>query len=159
MEPQGGARPRHLRLSQESEVQRQADTNLIIAAFQGHLSILQELLKHGANPLAEEDGKTALSFAAGMGYQECVKALLQVVPPNSVKENPVLQASRGGHTEVVKMLVQAGWSLNCSDSAGYTSLHYAAMGGDLEVTKYLLEQGVNPLQENLYGSLPLDTAI
>ncbi|MPC95268.1 Ankyrin-3 [Portunus trituberculatus] len=93
-----------------------------------------------------------------MGNQECVKVLLQVTPPNSVTESPVLHASRGGHKEVMKMLVEAGWSLNCSDSAGFTSLHYAVMGGNVEVTEYLLQQGVSPLQENLEGLLPLDVA-
>ncbi|XP_045105113.1 serine/threonine-protein phosphatase 6 regulatory ankyrin repeat subunit C-like isoform X2 [Portunus trituberculatus] len=120
--------------------------------------MVQVQLENGANPLAERYGKTALSYAAGMGNQECVKVLLQVTPPNSVTESPVLHASRGGHKEVMKMLVEAGWSLNCSDSAGFTSLHYAVMGGNVEVTEYLLQQGVSPLQENLEGLLPLDVA-
>jgi len=47
-----------------------------------------------------------------------------------------------GHLEIVKLLVGRGADVMCKDTQGYTPLHAAAGGGQLDVVKYLLTLNV-----------------
>lgn len=44
-----------------------------------------------------------------------------------------------GHVEVVKLLLSHGADVACKDKRGYTPLHTAAAGGQLDVLKYLMK--------------------
>ncbi|XP_010223733.1 PREDICTED: kinase D-interacting substrate of 220 kDa, partial [Tinamus guttatus] len=101
-------------------------TPLMLAAEQGNLEIVQELLKKGANcNLEDADNWTAL-----------------------------ISASKEGHVDIVEELLNYNVSLEHRDLGGWTALMWAAYKGRTEVAELLLEKGANPnitgLQYSVY---------
>lgn len=52
-------------------------------------------------------------------------------------------ASKEGNTEVVKLLINNGLSVDIATRKGNTSLHIACLAGRLEVVKILLEHNAD----------------
>ncbi|CAM1508005.1 Fc.00g048530.m01.CDS01 [Cosmosporella sp. VM-42] len=76
-------------------------------------------------------------------------------------------ATGNGHLEVVQQLVRSfeGRSkeerqtfLDDPNEHGNTGLHWAALGGHLNIVKFLLEQGASPALANERNYVPLDLA-
>ena len=135
------------------------------AAYRGHLDVVQVLLENGAqiNPRAGS-GITALMFAAYGGQLEVVRLLLENgadihiriaewLPVESDFGNIYFQdigpsaltlAIKQGHAEVVRLLLEHWmweYSADGRDDYGITILMYAAIAGDIEMTRLLLENG------------------
>ncbi|XP_068454901.1 kinase D-interacting substrate of 220 kDa B isoform X2 [Clinocottus analis] len=91
-------------------------TPLMLAAEQGSLEILQELLRRGAN--------------VNLDDVDCWSALVS--------------AAKEGHLEVVKELLENSAYIEHRDMGGWTALTWAAYKGRVEVTELLLEHGANP---------------
>lgn len=73
--------------------------------------------------------------------------------------DPMLHfACSKGQSEAVKLLVNAGASVNMADSKGQTSLHISASRLQADITKYLLDNGADVMNYNKDGELPLDVA-
>ena len=53
------------------------------------------------------------------------------------------RAACGSHTNVARILVDAGWSLEARNMIGGTPLHMAAVTGKLETVKYLHKSSPN----------------
>ncbi|XP_045105065.1 ankyrin repeat and protein kinase domain-containing protein 1-like, partial [Portunus trituberculatus] len=138
-------------------------TPLIMAATWGHTQTVKELLSLGANPLAtDSNGWTALHYAAWQGWQECVTALLPVIPPTAVHlegRTPVHLASYFGQVQVLEQLAGAGWPLTARDIGGLTPLHWAAAGGHVSAVWWLVRRGVDPGVQDKYGATPLAVAV
>ena len=101
----------------EAEGEEEEEEETIIAvASAGNAERLKELLAAaGADPdMRDEEGRTALHFAAGYGELECITAL-----------------------------VEAGADVNAKDSNSNTALHYAAGYGDVGAAKLLIEKGAD----------------
>uniref|UniRef100_A0A452IC61 Kinase D interacting substrate 220 n=1 Tax=Gopherus agassizii TaxID=38772 RepID=A0A452IC61_9SAUR len=138
-------------------------TPLMLAAEQGNLEIVQELLKKGANcNLEDADNWTALISAAKEGYVDIVEELLNcnvnldgssphALNPlpgwNQYSIYPIIWAAGRGHSDIVHLLLQHGAKVNCSDKYGTTPLIWAARKGHLECVKYLLQMGADVDQE------------
>lgn len=59
-------------------------------------------------------------------------------------ERGIWYASQTGDIErVIKLVMRQRQDVNQIDSAGYTSLHYAARNGYLEICKFLIQNGAN----------------
>lgn len=56
------------------------------------------------------------------------------------------------------MLNLIGIPLTLRDREGNTTLHYAAMGGHLDLCKFLIERGVSPASRNSNGRSPYDVS-
>jgi ankyrin repeat protein len=68
-------------------------------------------------------------------------------------------ASECGHSEIVKMLVSAGASIDFSDNSGQRPLHYACHKGHLEVVKILFRADPSSINvSNKYGHTALQIA-
>ena len=56
-------------------------------------------------------------------------------------------------------LIAEGALIDEKDDEGYTALQYAAMWGDLEATKWLIENGADVNTTDAWGSTPLMNAV
>lgn len=131
-------------------------TALMRAAFSGDIEVVKLLLAHGADPhIQSKDRETSLMAACGLGFINGYHRL------RDSKER----------LETVKLLVGLGEDVNAADSYGITPLMDAANFGDIEIVKYLIDQGADLAAHDLgkkndgqFGSsieplMPLDYAI
>ena len=56
---------------------------------------------------------------------------------------PLHDAAMNGYTETVRLLLEHGADINCTDNSGYRPLHYAAMNGNTETVRLLLDRGAD----------------
>uniref|UniRef100_A0A1B6CRZ2 Uncharacterized protein n=1 Tax=Clastoptera arizonana TaxID=38151 RepID=A0A1B6CRZ2_9HEMI len=81
---------------------------------------------------------------------------------NSVDDNlsSSLQiACEKGYFKIVKKLIEFGANLNAKDIAGFTPLHDAIINKNINISKYLLDQGADPMvKEDDYGFYPFHYA-
>ncbi|XP_065819624.1 kinase D-interacting substrate of 220 kDa B isoform X3 [Labrus bergylta] len=91
-------------------------TPLMLAAEQGSLEIVQELIRRGAN--------------VNLDDVDCWSALIS--------------AAKEGHIDVVKELLENSAYIEHRDMGGWTALMWAAYKGRVDVTELLLEHGGNP---------------
>ncbi|XP_026475160.1 ankyrin-3-like [Ctenocephalides felis] len=104
---------------------------LHLAAKDGHLEVVRELLRRNADPdAATRKGNTALHIA-----------------------------SLAGQEEVVRVLVQAGASVNVQSQNGFTPLYMAAQENHDGCVKYLLAKGANQTLATEDGFTPLAVAM
>lgn len=107
---------------------------LVVAAEMGDISVVNTLLKNGANPdiTDREAGDTALVRAAGRGSFEIVRLLFAYDADLDLEdksgETPLIKAVRAGHLEVVKFLVENKADLELTDYAGLTAYDHAKNG-------------------------------
>lgn len=73
-------------------------------------------------------------------------------------EHAIIMAASIMHTEITEELLKRGANIHDKDDQGYTPLHTAAMGHDLNYVKFLLDHGANPLEMNPLGHTPRDIA-
>uniref|UniRef100_A0A4W4F8M0 KAP NTPase domain-containing protein n=1 Tax=Electrophorus electricus TaxID=8005 RepID=A0A4W4F8M0_ELEEL len=102
-------------------------TPLMLAAEQGSLEIVQELIRRGAN--------------VNLDDVDCWSALIS--------------AAKEGHVEVVRELLDNSAYIEHRDMGGWTALMWAAYKGRVEVTKVLLENAANPNTTGQYSVYPI----
>jgi len=133
-------------------------TVLHYAAWKGHLSVVQYLVGQGANVNAMNNvGWTPMNDARSAGHTAVV-TYLESVGGIAYTAEAFIAAARDGNLAVVKLFVQAGWSVETADTNSSTVLHYAAWKGHLAVVQYLVGQGANVLTENNVGWTAWDDA-
>lgn len=141
----------------------QNSQELINAAISRDIAKVNKLLTPGPNGIlqvnvnqADNHGRTALYWAACLGHDEVVKALLalkdsrgnllvDVNKADNYGQAALYWAAGNGRTEVVKLLLALKDSrgnplvdVNKADNYGQTALHLAASNGRTEVVKALL---------------------
>uniref|UniRef100_A0A3B3I3E4 Ankyrin repeat and sterile alpha motif domain containing 6 n=1 Tax=Oryzias latipes TaxID=8090 RepID=A0A3B3I3E4_ORYLA len=93
----------------------------------------------------DEEGNTALQFAAASGHENLVRFLLRkgasVDSRNNYGWTPLMQAARFGHLPVAHILLENGAEINGRNRLGASVLTMAARGGHVHVVKLLLESG------------------
>uniref|UniRef100_A0A4W6FWE6 Kinase D-interacting substrate 220b n=1 Tax=Lates calcarifer TaxID=8187 RepID=A0A4W6FWE6_LATCA len=99
----------------------------MLAAEQGSLEIVQELIRRGAN--------------VNLDDVDCWSALIC--------------AAKEGHVDVVKELLENSAYIEHRDMGGWTALMWAAYKGRVEVTTLLLEHGANPNTTGQYSVYPI----
>ncbi|MCA1959573.1 MAG: ankyrin repeat domain-containing protein [Desulfomonile sp.] len=120
------------------------------AAVQGDAELVELLLQRGADVNRKDAmGSTALSLAIEGGNPRVVKALLARDRARGSVE--LIEASRSGRGDVVKVLLQGGANANAQDEQGNTLLMLAAGAGDLPLVKMLLERGADVNARNHQG--------
>ncbi|NXQ02769.1 ANKR6 protein, partial [Vidua macroura] len=111
-------------------VTKHGRTPLHLAAYKGHLHVVQVLLKAGCDLDIQDDGdQTALHRAAVVG-----------------------------NTDVIATLIQEGCALDRQDKDGNTALHEASWHGFSQSAKVLVKAGANVLAKNKAGNTPLHLA-
>ena len=72
---------------------------------------------------------------------------------------PLCLAARGGHKEVVQILLDVGAECDKADTDGYTPLHMAVRFGHKDVVKLFLDRGADPNMPDKIRYTPLHTAV
>lgn len=121
--------------------QKALDKEYLEAAKKGNLTELKELLGKGAALLANDDGNTALFYAAEYGRKDTVEFLLDAGIPLNVKNRigstPLTAAAAKGHKEVAWMLYMMGSDPKEKHLAGTSPLGYARSAGYTDMIELL----------------------
>ena len=127
-----------------------SDSPYLYAGAEGRLEILRMTLDHGADLTSvNRYGGTALIPAAHHGHVETVRVLLQTATNidhvNHLGWTALLEAvilGDGGpvHTQIVKLLLEAGADAGIADKDGITPLMHAKNNGYTEIAKLLSRQ-------------------
>jgi ankyrin repeat protein len=145
----------------------QSETPLMFAARSGNVEAVRLLLDEGADLEAKEkmSGSTALMWAAEQDHPEVLKLLIsrgaQVDAETKGRAaedsgiTALILATREGALQSMKVLLDAGASMNHQSANGNTALIVAAMGGNAETIHFLLERGADPKIANKKGWTPL----
>ncbi|KAL7781120.1 ankyrin repeat-containing domain protein [Trichoderma afarasin] len=147
-------------------------TTLMVVSYLGLDAMVQMMLFTMANDneLNARDmtyGRSALSWAAGNGFDDVVKLLARgrrswkriftllrlgnVSQINSVDTSgrtPLLHAIWNGNVAVVEALLKAGARLDVTDDLGGTPLFYATSYRREAIVKLLLKHGATPISED-----------
>ena len=111
-------------------------------------SMAKLLLEQGADvAAADNDGDTALSFAARGGHEAVAQLLLQhgadATAANNDGTTALMYAAEGGHEAVAQLLLQHGADVAAAMHDGLTALMCAAGGGHEAVAELLLQHGAD----------------
>ncbi|XP_056016838.1 uncharacterized protein LOC125656331 [Ostrea edulis] len=129
----------------------------------GHVSVVKELVKAGADVNLEHDfGITPLIAACEGGHvsvlEELMKAGADINQQNRLGDTPLIAACEGGHVSVVEELVKVTADLNICDVNGRTPLAAASMQGHVSVIQELMKVGADINLQDNDGNSPLKTA-
>ncbi|XP_029981407.1 ankyrin repeat domain-containing protein 50 [Sphaeramia orbicularis] len=147
-------------------------TLLANTAHEGSESLTELLLKHGCDPLiSDHQGQTPLTLASRQGHVKVLSVLLNWAknqePETAMRMmehidnegwTALRSASWGGHSEAVRLLLDAGADVDGCDGEGRTALRAAAWGGHDEIVLTLLDYGAHVDKADCKGRTPLIAA-
>lgn len=123
----------------------------LIATSEGYLALLKLTLQAGADVHRTDIyNGTGLIRAADRGHTEIIRELLKTdinldhvnrLGWTALLEAIILGDGGPNHTQVVRLLVEAGAQVNLADSQGVTPLAHARQGGYDEMVKILQNAG------------------
>lgn len=134
-------------------------TSLGFACSIGHLEIVDDLIKAGADVNTIDQEKTPLIEACDRGYLGIVRVLVKSgadVNSKVISNTPLIAACNGGHLEIVKELVQAGADVNLQNGEN-APLTVAYVKNYFEIVLELIKAGAVPYPADK-GTPPLFAA-
>lgn len=147
-------------------------TLLASAAHEGSANVTKLLLSHGSDPLASDhQGQTPMTLASKQGHVKVLSVLLEWAKsqgPQTAERmmehvdnegwTALRSAAWGGHSEAVRLLLDAGADVDGCDSDGRTALRAAAWGGHEEIVLTLLDYRAQVDKADSKGRTPLIAA-
>jgi len=144
-------------------------TAVVHARLQGdkeRLTFLKRTGRFGTTPrkFYLRGRETSIFKAVKDGALEDIREILAKDPKQlefrekNLSEKPLHTAAATGNPETVKLLVELGANINCTNEFMRTPMHYAAAGGHLDVIKILHGAGANLQAVDFRGSTPLHDA-
>jgi len=144
-------------------------TAVVHARLQGdkeRLTFLKRTGRFGATPrkFYLRGRETSIFKAVKDGASDDIREILAKDPKQlefretSLSETPLQAAAATGNPEIVKLLVELGANVNCTNEFMRTPMHYAAAGGHLDAVKVLYGAGANLQAVDFRGSTPLHDA-
>ncbi|MCJ1353827.1 MAG: hypothetical protein MMC33_003814, partial [Icmadophila ericetorum] len=135
------------------------ETALNVAAGNGHIAIVDRLLRNGAK------WESAIHIAALKGPKDIICNFLKQGPTENVDikerdtERTALHlAARGGYVSLVGVLLKCDAHPNSVDKQGSIALHAAAASGHVKVVKTLLGKDANQNATDKQGRTPISLA-
>ncbi|NNF01483.1 MAG: ankyrin repeat domain-containing protein [Bacteroidia bacterium] len=124
-----------------------AQTSFFRAAYYGHSHEVSAAINNGEDVnLIDNNGWTALMYAANMSKTETVKILIENGADVNFRDRdgwtPLISAES---LEVIKILVANGADVNARAHDGWTALDYAVWEENQVLIDYLLAVGANKL--------------
>jgi len=123
----------------------------LISTIEGYTELLKKTLKAGADVHStDSDNGTGLIRASDRGHVEIIKELLKTdIRVNHVNRmgwialHEAILCGDGGkrHTEIVRLLADAGADINLSDKDGLTPLAHAKKKGFADIINFLENLG------------------
>lgn len=140
----------------------QGKTLLLIAAFIGNETFVQQLLQRGANPnISDHKQQSPLLAASAKGHIGIAQLLLQrrANPEhgNAEGHRAIHVAAFYGHGDLVNVLIPH-CNINAQTVTGHTPLIAAAHAGHLEIVEALLAAKADSLIANQEGATSLEAA-
>lgn len=125
---------------------KEGRTPILWAAENGHINVINELKKAGADVSQQDiDGNTPMFLAALNGHVEIIKLLKEAGANVSVSNNdrmmPLHGAAKNGHIDAIKTLIEFGADISSQDINGNTPKRLATQNGHAEALKILEEAG------------------
>ncbi|KAK6330329.1 hypothetical protein TWF730_004822 [Orbilia blumenaviensis] len=136
-------------------------TSLMIASYFGLTKAMKIFLESddpGLNLRDDTHGRSALSWATGSGYNSAVELLVNINRPwwgmgklyrekvqidsvDTYGRTPLIYAVWNNNVTAIKLLLNAGASVDLEDRVGGTPLSYAICGGNDKVVGLILRNG------------------
>ena len=126
------------------------------------------LVEKGADPMLEDTkGKTVLNMALARGNTEMVRFLLGKVAnlPAYDAQTSMFLAIWSNNAEAVRLVVETGANPRATYPGEYgkgqrSGLHDAVRQNNVEITRFLLEQGVDPdIRDSYYDNVRAETSL
>uniref|UniRef100_A0A3Q2Y5Y7 Kinase D interacting substrate 220 n=1 Tax=Hippocampus comes TaxID=109280 RepID=A0A3Q2Y5Y7_HIPCM len=135
-------------------------TPLMVAAEQGNLEIVQELIRRGANVNCDDvDCWTALMSASKEGHIQVVRELLDNDANAEHRDmggwTALMWAAYKGRTDVAQLLLSKGANPNITGQYSVYPIIWAAGRGHAEIVHLLLQHGAKVNCSDKYGTTPL----
>lgn len=118
---------------------------ITLASKNGHLNIVDILLKHNADVNPDDYYQTPLSAACGNGHSIIVQMLIKAganVNPKNKFQTPLTSACKRGNLAIVETLIKAGADVNLKD-VSKTPLTISCQYGFLRIVRSLIKAGAN----------------
>jgi ankyrin repeat protein len=93
---------------------------------------------------ADSTGKSGVGKVAELAPLLCPDSDKQVRLPDVLGDGDVIQAVKSRREELVKTLVQSGWSANAVDRQGRSALRWAVLLNHSRIARWLAENGARP---------------
>ncbi|CAF5180200.1 unnamed protein product, partial [Rotaria magnacalcarata] len=129
------------------------------------IDALRTLYKAGANPLhADKDSLTALHCAATCGHISCIRMLVELYGCSLESEDmngctALFYAITLEHSNACRILLDLKANPNHTDNRGRTPSHCAALKGNIDCLKFLIEYNGDIWVKNKRGDYPIHEAI
>jgi ankyrin repeat protein len=125
-------------------------------AAHGRTDELIRILQGGRPPdVPDGKGETALHYAAQLGDQKMVQALLyykaSVDPRDQFGNTPLHWAAQNGSTTILQMLIDAKAVVDPQNRQGVTPLMMAAQAGRVQAVRLLLKDGADAHRADFTG--------
>lgn len=134
-------------------------TALLLAAREGQVAVVRQLLRAGAQVEGDDSTLTPLAAAALRGHLPMVQVLLRAgARPDATgrgDQTPLILAIRHQHLPVVRELLAAGANTAVTDRSGDGPLVLAIRQDNLPLLDLLLRQGMDPNRPDADGLTPL----
>lgn len=148
----------------EIDLDKANEVPLTIAAAQGNLKKVHDLLLSGTSPnMTDVSGRPAIGWAALEGHVDVIEELLKAprIVPNAKDQQgntALILAAQRGHAEAVDALIRGKVDLNLDNRDGMTALMFAAQNGSLRIVQALLKAGADATLQDRTGRTALDWA-